>query len=388
VVLGPDCRIRADCAGHTFCRQCLKTAAEKELTSCALCRKSHVLNPDILRAQFNDQRFANLSWRLGKPQGLRKAFTVMSWEAPRDITPASTPGSPSRLKRGKSSSKELEFCYDSDDDDLAKPKKAEADMDMGGDADVPLATGEVRVGRTSSIHLQSEAEAEAAAAEGGSAPASEAAVSGPRWYMALGRPGKDVGALGTGGLKRKWMRGAAMLPPDAGCASQDELRARWLAALGPRLPADCGALHTADLAARWTKNVTVAGAEGDVGSAPLQAMALSWAALMRLGVVGRDVGAAPLQGEETALAARMRRVQELGCLSDDCGAASIEALSARAALGPMACLSEDVGASSPGAMGGRWSAAMRVAGGGRRGPGARWAVGQLAGDHEGGAVRM
>lgn len=53
--------------GHAFCRPCLTTAAANKITSCALCRREQVINPELLRAQFDKQRMLNLAQRLAIP---------------------------------------------------------------------------------------------------------------------------------------------------------------------------------------------------------------------------------------------------------------------------------------------------------------------------------
>lgn len=57
--------------GHAFCRPCLTTAAANKITSCALCRREQVINPELLRAQFDKQRMLNLAQRLAIPAPLR-----------------------------------------------------------------------------------------------------------------------------------------------------------------------------------------------------------------------------------------------------------------------------------------------------------------------------
>lgn len=57
--------------GHAFCRQCLTTSAANNMTSCALCRREQVINPELLRAQFDEQRMLNLAQRLAIPPPLR-----------------------------------------------------------------------------------------------------------------------------------------------------------------------------------------------------------------------------------------------------------------------------------------------------------------------------
>lgn len=84
---------------------CLATAAENELSSCALCRKSHILNPEILREQFNAQRRANVSWRLGLPTAA-KSFSKFQWELPRaetkeSVSPKSSPSRKQQRTKGK-----------------------------------------------------------------------------------------------------------------------------------------------------------------------------------------------------------------------------------------------------------------------------------------------
>ncbi|CAM9206598.1 unnamed protein product [Choristocarpus tenellus] len=53
--------------GHAFCRPCLSASAANDLNSCALCRQQQVINPEVLRAQFDQTRVANLARRLAIP---------------------------------------------------------------------------------------------------------------------------------------------------------------------------------------------------------------------------------------------------------------------------------------------------------------------------------
>ncbi|CAM9546109.1 unnamed protein product [Laminaria digitata] len=53
--------------GHAFCRSCLTTSAANNITSCALCRREQVINPELLRARFDEERMLNLAQRLAIP---------------------------------------------------------------------------------------------------------------------------------------------------------------------------------------------------------------------------------------------------------------------------------------------------------------------------------
>ena len=53
--------------GHSFCRACLTRSAANNMTSCALCRREQEINPELLRARFDEQRMLNLAQRLAIP---------------------------------------------------------------------------------------------------------------------------------------------------------------------------------------------------------------------------------------------------------------------------------------------------------------------------------
>lgn len=53
--------------GHAFCRSCLTRSAANNMTSCALCRRQQEINPELLRARFDEQRVLNLAQRLAIP---------------------------------------------------------------------------------------------------------------------------------------------------------------------------------------------------------------------------------------------------------------------------------------------------------------------------------
>lgn len=57
--------------GHSFCRSCLTRSAANNMTSCALCRREQEINPELLRARFDEQRMLNLAQRLAIPPPLR-----------------------------------------------------------------------------------------------------------------------------------------------------------------------------------------------------------------------------------------------------------------------------------------------------------------------------
>ncbi|CAB1099376.1 unnamed protein product [Ectocarpus sp. CCAP 1310/34] len=50
--------------GHSFCRSCLIRSAANNMTSCALCRREQEIDPEQLRARFDEQRMLNLAQRL------------------------------------------------------------------------------------------------------------------------------------------------------------------------------------------------------------------------------------------------------------------------------------------------------------------------------------
>jgi len=53
--------------GHSFCRSCLTRSAANNMTACALCRREQEINPELLRARFDEQRMLNLAQRLAIP---------------------------------------------------------------------------------------------------------------------------------------------------------------------------------------------------------------------------------------------------------------------------------------------------------------------------------
>jgi len=76
-----ESKIELNC-GHKFCRECLKRASENHFNSCFLCRRSHELNPDTLKEQFDKERIVNLGWRVGwKGRGPRD-HSVQTWADP------------------------------------------------------------------------------------------------------------------------------------------------------------------------------------------------------------------------------------------------------------------------------------------------------------------
>ena len=63
--------------GHAFCRSCLATSAANNMTACALCRREQVINPELLRARFDEQRMLNLAQRLALPPPVRARTTPL-----------------------------------------------------------------------------------------------------------------------------------------------------------------------------------------------------------------------------------------------------------------------------------------------------------------------
>lgn len=57
--------------GHSFCRPCLTTSAANNMTSCAICRREQVIDPELLRVQFDEHRMMNLAQRLAIPPPTR-----------------------------------------------------------------------------------------------------------------------------------------------------------------------------------------------------------------------------------------------------------------------------------------------------------------------------
>lgn len=62
--------------GHAFCRSCLTTSAANNMTSCALCRREQEINPELLRARFDEQRMLNLAQRLALPPPVRSRLST------------------------------------------------------------------------------------------------------------------------------------------------------------------------------------------------------------------------------------------------------------------------------------------------------------------------
>lgn len=71
--------------GHAFCRPCLTTSAANNMTSCALCRREQELNPELLRAQFDERRMLNLAQRLAIPAPLRPRQPTTGFSAPVNV---------------------------------------------------------------------------------------------------------------------------------------------------------------------------------------------------------------------------------------------------------------------------------------------------------------
>ena len=320
--------------GHTFCRQCLKAAAERQMSSCALCRKSHTLDPDVLRAQFHQQRFANLSWRLGKTRATR-AFSKPSWEVLFNQGGGGGGGGGGKCEAscGGAGGRSTTPCsgWESTEEEVVK---------KGGAAD-----GETKkyVGpdigalpRRLLMRRAAKSVKRAFITQDPDVGGCSAAALRNRW-TALMQPGKavlpeEVGgeANVAGGMKRRWsllMQGAAAV-----------------------LPGDAGALPVAALAAQW-QGVAMHLAEksgGVVGSMDQARVAAAWAQVEECAAAGMDVGALPRGVLEAAL-------RHLVSSAKDCGVASLVELGARFSKEEVG---EDVGALATQALAARLTALL------------------------------
>lgn len=328
------------------------------MTSCALCRKSHTLDPDVLRAQFDQQRVANLSWRLGQTRATR-AFSKPSWEAAA-AGHAHAHGFASPLARTKemllASSAAVgggggwAAAAEAEADDVKKLAKSASVFPRGDEHEGP---------------------------DIGALPRSRL-LRRARSSVKRALLNRDAGGMTPAELRSRWVRlmgsghreqaHAAVLPPDCGAAPVAVLGALWAALLAPTAagsPLDvgaavpeevagrvaglrplsvdeapeCGAAPLAVLGMRWAAlaGQFVAPAEVDVGGASLAALRAAWESTARVGAIGRDVG---------ALATAELTTSATYALAPECGAASVEALTARlrsaAGAAPVAG-SEDVG---------------------------------------------
>lgn len=251
------------------------------MSSCALCRKSHTLDPDVLRQQFQTQRFANMSWRLGNTRATR-VFSKPSWEA------LFCAGSGGAGNAGK--------C--SDVGDRASSPSCEAgEVPTGGGGSVGVTKG-----------------------KGGK-------------ERGRGYVGPDIGGLPHRLLMRraaKSVRRAFVSPdPDVGGSTRAELQRRWSMLMGGKaaeskqwkggvavLTEEAGAESVAGLTRRWGR-----GREGQGGQA--DCMGSRWSDLMRQGQ-GKEGG---VGGEDqAALTAWWREAR--GQESAEVGAAKVPTLAA------------------------------------------------------------
>jgi hypothetical protein len=338
-------------AGHTFCRQCLKQAAEKELRSCAMCRTSHVLDPDALRASFNAKRLANMAWRLGEGKA-EVSFSTPLWE--------SAPSSPNRshkqhmaggaicggggssLRKAKGSGKGSE-CSDS----CSAAKDA-----------LPHAT---RPPHSKGLQRYYEADTDC-----GACPVGELQT---RWSSLLQRAsgspcssaapplGHDIGALPVMQLSSVWRSSTADtsvalgVDKDVGAACAKDLRARWTLLTAACASTDAGALDTTSLATRWTSLATQF-THKDAGDESTASLSRRWGAVCGVAVLPADVGACSSQ----SLGSRASELLPTACIGQDAGALSAQELSERAVeLSACGGLGADVGALSGQALQARWS---------------------------------
>ena len=166
--------------GHAFCRSCLTTSAANNITSCALCRREQVINPEILRARFDEQRMLNLARRLAIPPPVRSR--------------ASTSGTT---------------------------------MSNGGSRE-----GKDRQSNCSSTQHVGDEEKEVQGGSGAVAPRPLNVESMTTRGQMLFGPWGDVGAMSTDDLRRRWEfsgmeTSSAPYAVTVGAASAAELRSSW-----------------------------------------------------------------------------------------------------------------------------------------------------------------
>jgi hypothetical protein len=252
------------------------------MTSCALCRKSHTLDPDVLRAQFNQQRLANLTWRLGKSKAT-PTYSRPQWEEPR------TPLRPLAKAQGGGSSSLKE-----DPDMEKKGSKAQPGPSP------PASPLTADVGALPSHLLSARARRLRAFDTDGDVGALSSGDLRGRWAAMMcaqragrrrRREGEEAGQQGRLPLAM----GLAMLPPDVGVAKQSELSGRWealktLACLSEEGGRDGWACITA----MGTIGGDVGAAQTSELSVQLHAAAQRW----EVAAVGKDVGAEPLAALE------------------------------------------------------------------------------------------
>lgn len=252
------------------------------MSSCALCRKSHTLDPDVLRAQFQTQRFANLSWRLGKTRAT-PVFSKPSWEV---------------LFSG-----------------------GVGDAGIGGEkcGGCSGAGGGRRAPTPPFCEVEEEAATVAAAA------AVVAEQDGKKGAKKGGRyVGPDIGALPRRLLMRRAAksvkRAFVTRDPDVGAAAAAKLKGRWVDLMGGRdvgmavLPAEVGAARAAELKRKWMELMggREGGREGGIAMLPPEVGAMKaaelkgrWATLMggRKGVTAvlpAEVGATRVEVMEAS----------------------------------------------------------------------------------------
>mmetsp|Transcript_22069 Transcript_22069/g.30090 ORF Transcript_22069/g.30090 Transcript_22069/m.30090 type:complete len:540 (-) Transcript_22069:173-1792(-) len=63
-------RVTLRCS-HAFCNGCLKRCADFDHDRCPICRRPHLLDPDVMKARFAQWRMGYSDWRRGAPQGAR-----------------------------------------------------------------------------------------------------------------------------------------------------------------------------------------------------------------------------------------------------------------------------------------------------------------------------
>jgi hypothetical protein len=243
--------------GHSFCRSCLTSSSEKNLNSCALCRKEQVLNPEELKMKFDEMRMRNLEARLG---GLGSTPTR-----------ASVPRRPPRARLGSHDS--IPGPHESCAAQVrlspppAPPSSAPQQLKQSSSPGAPPCN-QLKYGMTGSLPITQ--------------------MRGTFGLLGrVGLLGGDVGALSAADLQCRWsnlcqsahentardevarLKRIGQLTPTAGASPISELRLRWLPAF------DVGSLASSDLRTRWLTLRELAVGDS-VGALRSDQLALRW----------------------------------------------------------------------------------------------------------------
>ncbi|CAM9301196.1 unnamed protein product [Phaeothamnion confervicola] len=303
--------------GHTFCRGCLVASAAKNFSSCALCRREQVsLNPEVLRAQFDERRMLNLAKRL---RSLGRDVAVPPVRprpaSSQTLVASSAAATSSGARRGHDGAASRKSCgagaasassKDAAALAAAGPTATAAAAGLGhllsgpwGDVGA-MPSDELRR-RWTRLHRPAAGAAAGAAAFG----AAGTSAFGDRVAFH-----DDVGAAPQRELRKRWLTltavGLAHCGADVGEGSVEELHARLSNAASPRSgslqsrDAPIGRTKTANEAllraaaapALWPADAADA-VEEDVGAMAAGELARRWAHLTALGRGGSggDVGA-------------------------------------------------------------------------------------------------